>query len=467
MNKSSELSIGIRVEKRKIDDIKFANYLLKKDHTFLKTLQTDEKVTCKLVDGSLFKTRPIFIKECLLSEGCKRILSEVDIDHGLEKGMKIVRGSIKDQQVDVIVNQISQDGKKCIDPNLDDLLGKVILQKIKLQKHNLRKKLIIATDAGNLTNVKGIYNVAFPSDCDNQNVFRKLYQSIFEKAEQDKIKTIAIPFLCTTKLNYKKSILAFTLVSETIAFLENTKVRNIEKVVFPLSDPETFKIFINEYIQIKLSRSKSRIVDASSPIQESYKWDFGNIQYSVSKGNILQFEADTIINTIGNSNILDSMGKISKELERQGGEEYRRLCKEIAPVENVQIMPSVGCIKSKYIIHMMAPRIPQREAWIDRIASSFLLAEEKKLKSVVIPAFGTGHCGNQGNDMALITMEAIELFCKHNPKSVEQINVVIFQESLFPIYKKWSKQIKRGMLINNLKTELYSYCFHLAGSELQ
>lgn len=417
----------------------------------MRTLKTGENVVCKLAKGNLSKTRPIFIKECLLSDGRNRILNGVDIDHGLEKGMKIVRGSILDQQVDVIVNQIVHDGNKHFDSTLNDVIGEENKKKIKLQKHNLQKNIIVVTEPGNVTNAKGIFNIAIPSDSDNQKAFRKLFKSVLEKGEQDRIKKICIPFPGALRPNCKRNVIAFILISEAIAFLENKYVTNIEKIIFPISDSEMFKIFINEYIKIKLSSSKSRIIDASAPIQENYKWDFGNIQYSVTKGNIFEFSADAIVNTIGNSNILDSMGKVSKGLEKLGGEEYRKLCKKVAPVENVQIIPSFGSIKSNHIIHMLAPKYPLRETWIDRIASAFLLAEKRKLKSVVIPAFGTGHCGNQGDDMALITMEAIELFCKHNPKSIEQINVVIFQESLYPIYKKWSKQIKRGMSRNTIK----------------
>ncbi|CAD5122385.1 DgyrCDS10816 [Dimorphilus gyrociliatus] len=430
-----EFCKGIHSRQKRIDNIKFANFILKKDLNCLNTLKNGDIVSLKLID-----------------EDRQRILNGVTIDQGLERGMKIVKGSIKDQQVDVIVNQIFHDGSKSIDPTVDELIGKDQLLKLKTQKADAQKYNIVETESGNLKNTKKIYHVSVPPEDDNHRAFTNIVKSIFDKAEYEKMESIAIPCLGVVKTNYPKDIVAFVLISETIKFLESSKVKYLGTIVFPISDNEMFKIFINEYLKIKLNNAKSRIVDASTPIQENYKWDFGDLQYTVSRGNILEYYADGIINTIGNSNILNSNGKLSNELEIQGGEEYKKICRKIAPVENVQIMPSTGNIKPKYVIHIMAPRIPTKEAWIDRIASAFLLADNMKLVSIVIPAFGTGHCGNQGDDMAIITMEAIELFCKHNPKSVKQINVVIFQESLFPIYKKWSRQIKQGQKLQPITT---------------
>jgi len=131
-------------------------------------------------------------------------------------------------------------------------------------------------------------------------------------------------------------------------------------------------------------------------------------------GDITKMEADVIVNA---ANGIGTMGGgVAYAIKMAGGEvierEAIRICNELEPKEGDVYVTSAGNLKAKYIFHAVTMKNPAQPSSIEIVKKCLLSllkkAREYEIKSMVIPALGTGVGGLSKEEVAKIYKDILE-----------------------------------------------------------
>lgn len=167
------------------------------------------------------------------------------------------------------------------------------------------------------------------------------------------------------------------------------------------------------------------------------------VKLELIKGDITERSTDTIINTANNLLILGS--GLGGAIKSKGGHEIAGECSRLGPINvGEAVMTSAGELKSKYIIHaaLMEFDGPILEENISRsLISSLRLANRHILTSISIPDMSMGIVRFPPERCAEILFNTLKKFIKEENKSLELIEVVVWDIDTLHIYKEIYKEI--------------------------
>lgn len=134
-------------------------------------------------------------------------------------------------------------------------------------------------------------------------------------------------------------------------------------------------------------------------------------------GNIALLDVEAVVNAANTSLVLG--GGVAGAIRRFGGESIQKECDKLAPIEVGQaVITGGGRLKARYVIHAAGPVYGQgdEEAKLARATTSALvLARDKKLASLALPAISSGIYGFPLRRCAQIMIATTIRFLENNP----------------------------------------------------
>lgn len=162
------------------------------------------------------------------------------------------------------------------------------------------------------------------------------------------------------------------------------------------------------------------------------------------QGDITERGVDAIVNA-ANSHLRHG-GGVAGAIVKKGGTIIQEESDKIGyvPVGNAALT-TAGKLPAKYVIHAVGPRMgegDEESKLKTAVRSSLLLASEKGLKSISMPAISSGIFGFPKDRCALILVNEALRFFKDDPQtSLEMIEFCVFDDLTAGFFKKEFEKI--------------------------
>ncbi len=157
------------------------------------------------------------------------------------------------------------------------------------------------------------------------------------------------------------------------------------------------------------------------------------------QGDLTERDVDAIVNA-ANSH-LQHGGGVAGAIVRKGGQIIQDESDKIGftPV-GTAVITTAGKLPAKFVIHTVGPRMGEGDEdskLKNAVLSSLMLASQKGLKSISIPAVSSGIFGFPKDRCAKILVGASALFLKENKESsIDTVEFCIRDDATLNFFKK-------------------------------
>ncbi|XP_031575047.1 protein mono-ADP-ribosyltransferase PARP14-like [Actinia tenebrosa] len=292
-----------------------------------------------------------------------------------------------------------------------------------------------------------------------QKVLCVLLEKCLKEAENRRASSISIPAIGTGVLGFPRDVVAKISFDEVIKFSHKCQPSHVKEVRFVVyhGDPQTVNCFQDELAQrrprpvrenIAGDSARNRISKVDHPETKSvpsipapsaeknrkpklFEMKMGKMTVQLEKGDIthektnaigmfsnplLDFENEgptwaAIMNS-------DAQTIIGTRLDMHHKLPIRHGQCVIFPTENLKVGNLVICSTDS--------KKPKR--FSQHLVTCLKRAEKQELNSISFPALGTGSLGLSSKDCADFMLSAAKTFSKTQPKSLQLIRIVVFQE---------------------------------------
>jgi O-acetyl-ADP-ribose deacetylase len=161
-----------------------------------------------------------------------------------------------------------------------------------------------------------------------------------------------------------------------------------------------------------------------------------------TKGDITEMAVDAIVNA-ANTDLTMETG-VAAAIRQKGGERIQEDCERLAPIRlGAAAVTAGGSLKAHFVIHAASMR-PGEKATTGSIQlatrASLMRAEEKAIRSVALPAIGTGAAGFSPAECAAIMLKVALRHVKMRT-SLEKIYFVLFDEAALRVFEETYQQL--------------------------
>lgn len=162
------------------------------------------------------------------------------------------------------------------------------------------------------------------------------------------------------------------------------------------------------------------------------------------KGDITELNVDAIVNAANSQ--LQMGGGVAGAIDRKGGASIQQECDAIGhcPVGSAMITGG-GLLKAKYVIHAVGPRWGEGDEdakLAGAVISSLKLADQKKLKSIALPAISTGIFHFPLEQAARVILSSILLYLD-DTKSGLKVTICLYDERSLNVFRKILNQLRK------------------------
>jgi O-acetyl-ADP-ribose deacetylase len=166
------------------------------------------------------------------------------------------------------------------------------------------------------------------------------------------------------------------------------------------------------------------------------KRQLGQTTLRVLRGNIVEIEADAIVNA-ANSRLAGG-GGVDGAIHRSGGPAIMQECRGIGSCSTGSaVMTGAGLLRARHVIHAVAPfyRASAEDARLLASAyrSSLELAERHDLRSIAFPSLGTGAYRYPIDEAAPIALQTVATHLRAGSK-LREVLFVLFSDSDLQVY---------------------------------
>jgi len=161
----------------------------------------------------------------------------------------------------------------------------------------------------------------------------------------------------------------------------------------------------------------------------------------IIQGDLTEMDTDAIVNAANND--LQLGGGVAGAIRRKGGPEIQKECDDVGPVPvGGAAITTGGNLKARYVIHAASMQLGGKtsaHSLRSSTAHSLRIAAQKGLKTIALPAVGTGIAGFPLRECAEIMLREV---LKHfeGPTSLEKIYFVLFDaEALGAFTSTWTE----------------------------
>lgn len=156
----------------------------------------------------------------------------------------------------------------------------------------------------------------------------------------------------------------------------------------------------------------------------------------IMQGDITDIEVDAIVNA-ANTRLLLGSG-VAGAIRRKGGDSIQNECDKIGSIPlGEAVVTGAGKLKAKFVIHAAGMHLgggvseePLREA----TKNSLLRADEKGVKTVALPAIGTGVGGFPLNRCAQVMIDIVVEYLKNEKTGIEKVYFVLFDMETYKVF---------------------------------
>lgn len=193
-------------------------------------------------------------------------------------------------------------------------------------------------------------------------------------------------------------------------------------------------------MDVKTLRSKSRVKrhrNFTLPMKSLSE------KIVIEQGDLTEMATDAIVNAANNDLILG--GGVAGAIRRKGGDEIQRECNEIGSIPvGYAAITTGGKLKARFVIHAASMRLggtTSAEALRTSTAHCLKIAKERGLKTIALPAVGTGIAGFPLEECAKVMLrEAAEHL--RGETSVETVHFVLFDDDAKEIFQKTWRELQ-------------------------
>ena len=299
-----------------------------------------------------------------------------------------------------------------------------------------------------------------------------MVHKLMEECDRLKAASVAFPALGTGNLGFPDDVVANIMVSTVNAYLEQqkgkTSVKNVIFVIFLDKTHDAFKKIMERGVAaphlsahlpagLQVQPSPGSVSDEEefefvSDSEESYRmqpeesatmhaFKCNNVSIGIVHGDISMDDCEGLVNTTSEDLTLLDFG-VQRALLQKGGQSLQDECtaaaKKYGNLTHGKVIVTgpgqAGGLKCKKILHVRAPRKPG--GLVRTIGAVLQRANEEGLRSVALPAIGTGGHGFSASVAAKNIVEAIVSFSKSDPTTLSHIRIVLFQKDLFSEFAK-------------------------------
>lgn len=160
------------------------------------------------------------------------------------------------------------------------------------------------------------------------------------------------------------------------------------------------------------------------------------------KGDITEMAVDAIVNA-ANTELTMGAG-VAAAIRQKAGERIEEDCERLAPIRlGAAAVTTGGSLKAHFVIHA-AGRRPGEPATAESIRlatrAALMRAEEKAIRSVALPALGTGAAGFHLPECAEIMMKVVLDHIKMRT-SLEKIYFVLYDDAALAVFEETYQQL--------------------------
>ena len=165
----------------------------------------------------------------------------------------------------------------------------------------------------------------------------------------------------------------------------------------------------------------------------------GGMEVEVIQGDITQEKTEAIVNVIGSDMDMYNFGQLSKIIAVNSGLQVQQECRRIGRQSpGSAVLTSGGCLAVKKIIHIVTGS--SDKAHLQRCLEKGLrLADTNGIKSISVPAIGTGGYGLSAAESAQMIFQALKNL-GGNFRNISKVHIVVFQAKMMKAFQQHHKK---------------------------
>ncbi len=166
--------------------------------------------------------------------------------------------------------------------------------------------------------------------------------------------------------------------------------------------------------------------------------DYKGVKIEIVRGDLTEEDTEAIVNAA--NSYLKHGGGVAGAIVRKGGRIIQEESDKIGYVPvGKAALTGAGSLKAKYVIHAVGPRWGEGNEdnkLESAVKSALVLAKEKGIESISLPAISTGIFGFPKERGAEIILESIKKFIDENGDIVKNIRCVNIDTQTSEIFNK-------------------------------
>ena len=302
-----------------------------------------------------------------------------------------------------------------------------------------------------------------------------MIQKVMHECNHLQATSVAFPALGTGNLGFPEDVVAEVMVRAISSYLQQNPGTTVKKVLLVIFMDSTHKAFQRtmsgfpslpsaprpvqddfELLDEEVDAGGPRASEVfAGPSQVLYSFSCNRVNVDVVNGDISADDSEGIVNTASETLTLHNFG-VMGALRRKGGQQLQDECNEaVAKHGNLEqykvIVTGVGNrgvdgLKCQKILHVLAPQ--HSNGLAKTVSEALKCADKEGLRSVALPAIGTGEHGFSSAVAAEGIAEGIVQFSKSVHEIVASIKVILFQREQFGNFARAFEEVgkKKGFL---------------------
>ena len=153
------------------------------------------------------------------------------------------------------------------------------------------------------------------------------------------------------------------------------------------------------------------------------------IKVDVVNGNLTQENSNAIVNIVGTDLNMKNFGQLSNAIAQMCGPQVQQeLNQKGTQAPGSAVMTSGGTLTAKYIVHIVAATADKEHLQMC-LENGLRLADANGIKSISVPAIGTGGFGFSATESAQVLFQALSNLSGHFT-NISTIRIVLFQKQM-------------------------------------
>ncbi|XP_078381928.1 protein mono-ADP-ribosyltransferase PARP14-like [Oculina patagonica] len=345
-------------------------------------------------------------------------------------------GNIAEEQVHTVVSPEGECSKaiRSANPAINQYLGNLQEGEISVSPgFNLPCNQVIHTCCSGWNNGQG------------EKTLRAIVQKSLHKVVELEGYSIAFPIIGTGILNFPPNKSCRIMLDETLKFCKKNPrscLKDIRFIVFH-QNQSIFEAFRQEMSIVQEREGKQAV--SLTRVQNNNKMSCLNIE--VVMGDLTQEKTDAIVNMIGPDMNMNNAGELSKSIALSSGPQIQLECSRLGQQEaGSAVITTGGNLQAGHVIHLVPGFGSFKEKIFSCLENCLQLAETRGLRSISLPAVGTGRYGISAAESADIIFQALKNF-EGRFVNIRHVRIIISQHRIIKEFeRKQSIHVSRQAL---------------------